>query len=218
MNTFIKKHEFNYIKKSLGDLNNAFRNCTDPKIIETTKLYIQEKIFQLFPNLSEEEKSFLEISRITTPLHIESYLTELNEYTYRMPSITKSQLIKLFRKEKKLKLPELKEDSKNVYLGWINEGNNKLFIAYNMNGKLLGMTCTITPSNPNVTNVCALCNNIGDENEIAFVSAICKAPNGKKDAYRSIGFHICLDSSKCNEKIVNINNLENLLKNVNNIK
>ena len=47
MNTFIKKHEFNYIKKSLSDLNNAFRNCTDPKIIETTKLYIQEKIFTL---------------------------------------------------------------------------------------------------------------------------------------------------------------------------
>lgn len=64
----------------------------------------------------------------------------------------------------------------------------------------------------------ALCNNIDDESEIAFVSAICKTPNGKKDAYRSIGFHICLDSSKCNEKIVNINNLENLLKNVNNIK
>ena len=36
----------------------------------------------------------------------------------------KAQISKLFKKEKKLKLPNLNsQDSKNVYLGWIDESS-----------------------------------------------------------------------------------------------
>ena len=59
MKAFIKKHEYNYIDKSLTDLNNYFKTCTDPNIIETTKAYIQDKILNYFTNLSEEEKEML---------------------------------------------------------------------------------------------------------------------------------------------------------------
>ena len=44
MDTFIKKQEYNYIKNCLFDLNNAFRNCIDPNIVETTKICTQDKI------------------------------------------------------------------------------------------------------------------------------------------------------------------------------
>lgn len=82
MNAFIKKHEYNYIKKCLNDLNNTFRNCVDINIIEATKAYIHEKILCLFTNLSEEEKEILDISKITDPLHIDNYLSALNKYVY----------------------------------------------------------------------------------------------------------------------------------------
>ena len=49
MNAFIKKQEFNYIRKCLFDLNNAFRNCVDSNIVETTKIITQDKILLLFP-------------------------------------------------------------------------------------------------------------------------------------------------------------------------
>lgn len=219
MNAFIKKHEYNYIKKCLNDLNNTFRNCVDINIIEATKAYTQEKILCLFTNLSEEEKVILDISKITDPLHIDSYLSELNEYVYGMPKITNAQISKLFKKEKKLKLPPLNaQDSKNVYLGWIDESIRKLFVVYNMNDKLIGMACRIPNYSSNNTHVCALCNHVGSQNEVAFVSPICKTTNTGEGAYRSIGFNICLDSQKCNERIVSIEKLEKLLKDVNNIK
>lgn len=219
MNAFIKKHEYNYIKKCLTDLNNTFRNCVDINIIEATKAYTQEKILRIFTNLSVEENEILDISKINDPLHIDSYLPELNEYVYGIPKITNAQISKLFKKEKKLKLPPLNaQDSKNVYLGWIDESIRKLFVVYNMNDKLIGMACRIPNYSSNNTHICALCNHVGNQNEVAFVSPICKTTNTREDAYRSIGFNICLDSQKCNDRIVSIEKLEKLLKNVNNIK
>lgn len=219
MNAFIKKHEYNYIKKCLNDLNNAFKGCVDINIIEATKAYIHNKILNIFTNLSEEEKNLLDISKINDSLNINKYLAELNNYVYGMPKITNSQISRLFKKEKKLKLPSINaQDSKNVYLGWIDESIRKLFVAYNMNGTLVGMACRITNHSSNNTHICALCNRVGGQNEVTFVSPICKTSNAGEGAYRSIGFDICLDSEKCNERIVSIEKLEKILKDVNNIK
>ena len=147
MTSFIKKQQFNYIKKCLFDLNNAFRNCVDRNIVETTKIITQEKILAFFDNLSEEEKEILNISKITEPLHINVYLKDLDQYVYGMPNITRNELTKVFKKEKKLKIPTLNiEYSKLVYLGWIDESTRKLLIAYNMEGKLLGMACRLPNS------------------------------------------------------------------------
>lgn len=218
MEAFIKKHEFNYIKKCLFDLNNAFKNCTDNSVIEATKAYIQNKILNNFTKLSDIEKELLDISKITDPLHIDNYLNNLNEYVYGIPNITNSQIIKLFKKEKKLKLPDSnREDSKLVYLGWIDESIRKLLIVYNMNDKFIGMACRLPNTSSNNTNICTLCNHIGSENEVAFVSPICKTSGGI-NSYKSLGFYICLDSEKCNERIISTQKLESLLKEVNNIK
>jgi len=219
MKAFIKKHEYNYIRKRLNDLTNTFRGCVDINIIETTKAYTNEKILNIFTNLSQEEKILLDINKITDPLHIPKYLADLNEYVYGMPSLTNGQISRLFKKEKKLKLPKLNvQDSKNVYLGWIDDSIRKLFIAYNMDGKLVGMACRISNNAYHKTHRCVLCNHVGGENEVAFVSPICKTANTGEGAYRSIGFDICLDSGKCNERIASIEKLEKILKNVNNIK
>ena len=64
MNAFIKKHEYNYIKKCMEDLNNAYKGTSDTNIIEATKSYICDKILNIFPNLSEEEKELLDITKI----------------------------------------------------------------------------------------------------------------------------------------------------------
>lgn len=217
MDTFIKKQEYNYIKNCLFDLNNAFRNCIDPNIVETTKICTQDKILSFFSNLSEEQKEILNISKVTDPLDISTYLKDLNQYVYGMPTITGSEINKVFKKEKKLKLPDLSiQDSKLVYLGWIDGSTRKLLITYNMDGKLLGMACRLTSSKRNSTNICTLCNHIGSESEVAFVSPICKPQS--QDDYKSLGFYVCLNSLECNERITSTEKLEQLIKAVNRIK
>jgi hypothetical protein len=219
MKAFIKRHEYNYIRKRLNDLNNAFLSCVDNNIIGVTKSLIQEKIRYLFTNLSENENELLDISKITNWSHIDRYLAELDEYVYGMPTITNAQINRLFKKEKKLKLPNPNaQNLKNVYLGWIDESSRKLFIAYIINEKLIGMTCRITDPGSNNTHRCVLCNRVGKESEVAFVTSICKTTHSADGTYRSIGFDICLDSARCNERISSIKKLEELLMDVNNIK
>ena len=91
-----------------------------------------------------------------------------------------------------------------------------MLTLYNMDGKLLGMACRLPNTISKSTNICSLCNHIGSENEIAFVSPICKARH--VDDYKSLGFYICLNSSECNERITSVEKLEKLLKDVNRIK
>lgn len=219
MKAFIKKHQYNYIKKCLHDLSNAYKICVDINVIEATKSYIQNKILNLFNNLSEEEKELLDINKITDSTHVDKYLSDLNVYVYGMQNITNTQISKLFKKEKKLKLPNLNEqDSMRAYLSWVDESINKLFVAYNINDKLVGMACRITNHGSNKAHMCCLCNHIGKENEVAFVSPICKTSGTSEGTYRSIGFDICLSNERCNDRIQSVEKLEELLKDVNNIK
>lgn len=217
MEPFIKNHEFNYIKRCMKDLNNSLVLCVDKDIIQANKLYINQKILDKFSNLSKEQKNLLDISKITEQYQIDFYLEKLLNYVYESPNITNAQINRLFKKEKKFKLPgEDILNSKSTYLGWIDNQIRKLFIAYNLDGNLVGMACRISNPEPKSSHRCVLCNHIGKENEVAFVSPICK--QSSKDAYKSIGFDICLNSKDCNERIVSIDKLEDLLKTVNNIK
>lgn len=219
MKTFIKKYEFNYIKKCMNNLNNSFRNCTDPNMIKASKSYIEEKIFSSFQNLSNEEKEILAISDISEALQIEAYLKKLEEFTHATPKITKDELKKLFKKEKKLNIPNnILEDSNQVYFGWIDDSSNKLFVAYHLDGKLVGMACRLPNQSKRSTHICSVCNHVGSGDEVAFVSPLCKTDTSGKNSYRSIGFDLCLDSKMCNERITSTEKLEKILKNVNNIK
>ena len=54
MNEFIKKQEYNYIKRCMGDLNSALRNCVDKNVVDAIRICCQDKILSHFNDLSDE--------------------------------------------------------------------------------------------------------------------------------------------------------------------
>ncbi|MFR5172336.1 MAG: hypothetical protein ACLTD6_14265 [Clostridium paraputrificum] len=78
-----------------------------------------------------------------------------------------------------------------------------------MNSKFIGMSCKIINSEIKGSHRCILCNHIDIGNEVTFVSPICKTSNSAEGTYKSIGFDICLDSKKCNVRIISSKNLNN---------
>ncbi|MGL5675303.1 MAG: FusB/FusC family EF-G-binding protein [Cellulosilyticaceae bacterium] len=219
MNAFIKKENYNFIRKRLFQLISTMKNCTDKRIIETCHLSIQDEIYNLFPSLSEDQKNLLCISSLTEPLAIESYMPKLESYVYGMPTVTTSELRKLFKKEKKMQLPSASDqENPHVYLGWIDESIRKLFIVHPIDGKMRGMACRLPNATSKNNHICTLCSHVGDATEVASVSPICKTRSSDGDSYRSISFDICLDSAKCNERIASTEKLEKLLKEVGQIK
>jgi hypothetical protein len=105
MDAFIKKHEFNYIKKCLRDLSNTINGCLDPKIIDTSKGLVFDRIINTFSNLSEEEKSLLAFDKMNSTKDIFEYTDRISQYVYGMKPFTNAQINRLFKKEKKLRLP-----------------------------------------------------------------------------------------------------------------
>ncbi|MEF9958656.1 MAG: FusB/FusC family EF-G-binding protein [Niameybacter sp.] len=219
MDTFIKKEHYNFIKKCLSDLNTTFKCCTDKNIVETCKLSTRDQIFNLFEALTEEQITLIDINTLQTALDIDSYTKKLDGYVYGMAPITNAQISKLFKKEHKIKMPDSDaQDTPHVYLSWIDESIRKLFIVYPINDKLVGMACRLPNSNSKNKHICTLCHYVGDETEVACVSPVCKATSSDAGAYRSISFDVCLDSKKCNDRITSAEKLENLLKDVCQIK
>lgn len=219
MKLTIKRIEYNHVVKCLRDLNQAFANCVDEKVVQATQGYLQEKIYNHIDDLTPEREELLDIMNLTNQLEIDVYLENLKPYIESLPKITNNQIKKIFKKDKKLRIPKFtEEDYKGAYLSWVDDSTRKLYVLFYMENKYVGMACRIpNPSNRNI-HVCSVCHKIGENNDVAFVSPVCKSRDQDKGAYRSIGFEMCLHGDKCNERIMHTERLEAILKKVNNIK
>lgn len=218
MESFIPIIKYNFIKKCMSDISNALMNSVDGHIIEATKAYEQEKIFSAFRNLTESQRTLLSVSHIREGIQIDQFLKNLEPFTYGMEAIGNETVSRLFKKEKKLKIPQdLDISRKRAYLGWIDPGSSKLILIHKPADVGYGMACRLPQVKAKTTNVCVLCNHIGDESQVAFVSPVCKTAHLGPDAYKSIGFYVCLDSEACNGRITSLDKLEELISLVNNI-
>ena len=213
MNKYITRTEYNQLKKELTNFQKKLKFSSDEKMIENSKSFLTTNISELLGSRYDDHVDLLSIDQITEPGHVDHYLNALQPFVKDMIEISDTKLKKIFKKEKKLKLPNASQRSAdNVYLGWVNHSIRKLYIAYEHDNQVLGMACHINPSESNHTNCCTLCNHFGKANEVAFVSSICK---GSSQEYRSIGFSVCLDSRECNKRITSMETLKSLLLDVN---
>lgn len=210
MDAFIKKYQFNYIEKLMKQLENTFISCVDIEMIKASRAMIQEKIYFIFNELDEEKRELLSVEKIEGILQISRYIKKITPYVCGMPEVSKAQIRKLFKKEKKMKFPKLEniEFSSLTYLGWRNLASNKLYIVYSMNDKLVGLTCRTISVKARGTNMCALCKRGGTSKDVGFVSVVSKS----SEKYKSLGFYVCMDSKKCNERITSISKLEEIIE------
>lgn len=215
MEKFIKKQQFNYIRRELKHLDRTNRTCMDKKVIEATNLLVNEKINNIINELNEEQKELLDLSQVKNSYQIEKYIEKISDYVYGMTDITEAEIKKAFKGKKEVKTQEVKkvQNKPLVYIGWKNTATNKLYIIYHLDGKFEGIECSIVPNDGNNKCMCALCHSVGDPDKVAFVSVICKNKKGGGiNNYKSIGFSVCLDNESCNERIMDVSKLEELIK------
>ncbi|WP_338452860.1 FusB/FusC family EF-G-binding protein [Niallia oryzisoli] len=207
---FIKNEQLNFIKKQIDFIKDSSKKTVPPTVLAAVIDSAHAKILDLFPNASVEQQEILNLSRLKTDDEYKQYLLLLSDFLLPFPKINEQQLKKMFPKNKKLKLPDLSkiEHCQLTYLSWNDLGTNKKFIVYELDGKLAGIECKLTPTSKK--NICSFCNGFG---EVAYFSTVTKAKKSKNpDYYKSIGNLICTDSSDCNKKITNVDYLTAFLK------
>ncbi|MFC9775230.1 FusB/FusC family EF-G-binding protein [Paenibacillus chitinolyticus] len=210
---FIRNHQYNVIKKQSLLLQKTHETVSDPKVVESVKSSAPFKLLEAFPEADGLQKQLLEkISGLRTAEEFKHYPESLESYLAPFPALTAKQLAKLFPKNKKLKIPDLSEiDYRYVtYLGWTDIATNKLFLVYQLNGKLIGIEGRYTPANK---GVCFLCNK---HEEVALFTAVTKSRPAKasSDYYKAIGNYLCVDSTVCNQNITNVTALDKFVREV----
>ncbi|WP_276352306.1 FusB/FusC family EF-G-binding protein [Cohnella caldifontis] len=211
---FIRNHQYNRIKKAVGQLRNAIQTVSDPKVIRAVREQTAIAVSEAVPDAAEEQKRLLAgAADLATAEDCQRFADSLEPYVADFGALTDEQLRKLFPKIKKLKLPDRSGlDSRFVtYLGWTDIASNRMFLVYRLDGRYVGVEGTVTPANKK--NTCFLCNR---HEEVALFSAISKKrPAGASpDYYQSFGNYLCLNSETCNRGITDVSALEAFLRNL----
>jgi hypothetical protein len=121
------------------------------KVVEAVRNDIEAKISGLFSDLTDLQKHLLvSLKQLQTTADFQRYLHALEPYlAEEYVHVTDNHVKKLFPKQKKLKIPDLNSITYRftTYLGRTDIATNKLFIIYDLNGKLIGIEGKYTPTN-----------------------------------------------------------------------
>lgn len=207
MEPFIRNDQYNFMKRQAQGLINGHASSNDANVLKALKSLTQEKVFNLFEELTEEQRELLQpIIGIRNKEQAEDFLTQLSPYRLPFKKVSEPTAKKLFPKVKKLKLPKLEEiDLTRVsYLGWNDSGTNRKYIIVERDGKLKGYFGTFKSSNQK--GMCSICNTF---EELGLFTAEIKGST--LDAYVKRGNYICYDSAKCNENLMQLEKLEEFI-------
>ncbi|WP_337104287.1 FusB/FusC family EF-G-binding protein [Paenibacillus sp. YIM B09110] len=211
---FIRNHQYNLIKKLVGQLQHACNTVADRKVIEAVRQSTLMKINESFPQATEQQKQMLEsVAAMQRTEQFQAYLQELVPYVESFVEATDQQIKKLFPKVKKLKTPNMGtiDRSHMTYLGWTDIASSRMYLVYELGGKLVGVEGRFTPTNKK--SVCFVCNR---HEEVALFTALTKSKpaNASADYYKAIGNYLCASSEACNRNISDTAALERFIQGV----
>lgn len=203
MDPFIRNDQFNYIRTQAQGLVNGHATVNDQSVLKALKSLTMEKVWNLFPELSEEQKALLSpLIDIKEKADAEAFYENIKPYIIPFKNVTEQTIKKLFPKAKKLKV-SLDDFNLNAtsYLGWTDTGTNKKFLIVERNNKLIGISGGFKYAHKK--GMCTLCNRF---EAIGMFTSTTKGAT--PDAFTTRGNYICQDSQKCNENLMTLEKLD----------
>ncbi|MGM9926801.1 MAG: FusB/FusC family EF-G-binding protein [Bacillus sp. (in: firmicutes)] len=211
MGSFIENYQYNFIVNEATKIAKASHTVNDSQVKEAFNASALEKVLNLFPDLTIEQKQLLhEIITIDSEIELEKYKEKISSFCIPFSPLTDAAIKKLFRKVKKLNYPSIEpeEISRLTYFGWNDAGSNRKFIVRRVNGKLQGIHGRFTPSSKK--GICHFCHQL---KEVGLYTVDLKK-KGDTDYYRALGNYVCIDNSDCNQSIMDVNKLDAFIEEV----
>lgn len=193
---FIRNDQFNFIKGQTKILVNGKATSSDAEVLTVLRHLAQEKVFDLFPSLTDEQKAVLEpLTAVKETADAEAFLEQLSAYLLPFKSVTDQGLKKLFPKAKKLKGPKLDtvDFNKLSYLAWI-ESSTLMYLVVEKDGRLEGIQGSFNRSAKN--GICSICHR---HSKVGLFTA--KTKGSSQDNFVKRGNYICQDNETCNSNI-----------------
>lgn len=211
MNKKIQPYQFNFIRKQGHILLQAHLSVNDKQTIKTLQAIVLEKINNQFVENNAEIQPLLDdfLEAATSKPRLEQFLELLKEEVIPFDPPSKQQLTKLFKKTKKLKIPnwDTLDLRDYTFYSWNDSGKQQKFIIASIDGQLIGVQGTISPTTQK--GICPICH---ETSEVSlFMSKVKESGDG---LYTKRGNYICYDSDKCNHNIERTDELNDFIHNV----
>lgn len=202
MEPFISPSQYHFIRFQVKKLVNGYANSHDNDVRKALKSIVSENVQHEWPHLTAEQNELMEpITEIEDKEKADIFLAQIKSYVIPF-NVTDKQIIKLFPKVKKLKVPSFEEvDMRDIsYLSWIDKGTLEKYIVTRRDDKLIGIKGSFTRSNQK--GICSLCNQYGD------LGMFLAEKKGRiQGSMMKRGNYICSDSQICNENLMSLDKL-----------
>jgi hypothetical protein len=211
MEPYIRSDQYNFIKNQTQTLVNGHLSVNDRAVLNALKSLSIEKVLNLFPNITDEQKQLLQpIIEVKDKNDAEQFLSKVKSYVIPFKVITEQSIKKIFPKAKKLKLPNLDDlDLTELsYLGWDDIATNKKFIITYQNNKAVGLQGSFQSIYKK--GICTICNK---HEELGLF--LTEKKGTVQGTYTKRGNYICQDSQKCNHNITTLDKLNEFISLVN---
>lgn len=207
MTPFLTVAEVRLIEQQLMKIVNAKASSKDANILATVRELAIATLNEKLPVGEDKEMLLKAAEAVEDRLDVTLFMENLNVYTIPFKAISEKGIEKLFKKEKKLKLPKLNEMNwKGIsYLSWQDIGTHRQYIIIEREGQFTGLKGTV--SEANTKGICAICN---EHSDVHLFTAKVK---GQADAYKSYSQYICNDVEKCNHRVKDYERLVQFVEN-----
>ncbi|HIX69555.1 MAG TPA: FusB/FusC family EF-G-binding protein [Candidatus Enterococcus stercoravium] len=209
MKPTIQPYQYMALRQAADELINVYQSVNDPHTIQTvqalTVAKIRENVPEDYPEI-QELIDFIMDTRVTKA-KTQRFFEDFKDFVVPFAKPSTKQMEKVFRKVKKLKLPDFDQIDlrEHTYLGWNDPGSQKKYLLLYADGRLTGIAGSIPASVKK--NVCAICHK---ESNVALFMATTKT--GSEGTYTKKGNYICIDSDACNRQLTHRQDLDEFLE------
>ena len=203
----ITSSDFNRIRHLTFELINAYHSVNSVETQEAFYAQISDEMYQLSETLAPFIRDIK--SPTLTKEGAEKLLASVKAEVVPFEFPTKAVIQKLFKKVKKLKVPEVGhlELRDYTYFAWNDLASHRKYMLVNYAGQMMGIYGTIGADTKK--NTCAICS---QTSQVVQFMALTKS--NVDGTYTKNGNYICLDSDACNHQMQHERGLANFVSTV----
>lgn len=201
---FLTVVDLRLIEQQVNKILKAKLASNDKKIVAAVRELAITELREKLTHVNED--IIKEVETVEDTIGADLLFQSLKSYTIPFKSISEQGLQKLFKKDKKLKLPKLEViDWQAIsYLSWVDKGTNRQYIVLEKEGQYTALRGVVDAHNP-IKGVCSICN---QHSSVHLFTATVK---GNGDNYTSYSNYICDDSQLCNQKVSDYEKLQDFV-------
>lgn len=196
---FLTVANYHLLEQQMNKILQTLATTKDKDVILAVRGIVESEITAKLVLSAEEAELIEQLFYVTDRVQGDAYLEQLKPYVIPFKAVTANTLKSLFKKEKKLKLPNVEEiDLQHTcYFTWNDSGAHRKYVLIEKDDQFQAIKGAI--SNETIKGICAICNRHAEVN--LFTTSIKGRVIG---TFTSHSNYICADSQKCNRHITDL--------------